>query len=150
MLFMGIFSHFIHELVRTGCLSALAKGTNHVLQDTSRHDALVNDHGWTDLEIDDLRSIIRESTSLSPMVFEASFFQVFDRVLDDTTIAALTDPSTFPQEESEEQCRRRKKALVPYFGRRLICVLINLPGVIYTVEIDPFLERVIHWERVAT
>ncbi len=150
MLFLGIFSHFCHDLPRTDCFNAMGRGTDHVLQDISRHDALVTDHGWTDLETDDLRSIIRASTRLPSIVIEASFFQVFDRVLDDATIAALTDPTTFPQEESEERCRRRKKALAPYFGKRLICVLINLPGVIYTVEIDPFLERVIHWERVAT
>ena len=29
---------------------------------------------------------------------------------------------------------------------RLICVFIRLPGVIYTIEIDPGTEEVIHWE----
>jgi hypothetical protein len=86
------------------------------------------------------------SSQLPATVIAAAFTKVYGRVLDDRTIAVITDPSSSAQEDADQRCQLRKKTLVPYKGRRLICVLISLPGVIYTVEIDPFLHRVIHWE----
>jgi hypothetical protein len=121
-----------------------------MLQDLSRLEEVELDQGSTDLEFDDLRSVLRATTRLPSLVIEANFSNIYDRVLDEATIAALTDPSALPKEISDERCEKRKKALMPYLGKRLIGVLINLPGVLYTVEIDPSLKKVIHWECIAT
>ena len=121
-----------------------------MLQDLSRLDEVELDQGSTDLEFDDLRSVLRATTKLPSLVIEANFSNIYDRVLDETTIAALTDPSALPGGISDERCNKRKKALMPYSGKRLIGVLVNLPGVLYTIEIDPSLQKVIHWECVAT
>jgi len=54
---------------------------------------------------------------------------------------------TVGQETAKGQRRqRRKKALMPYLDQRLVCVCIRLPGVIYTIEIGPETEKVVHWE----
>jgi hypothetical protein len=121
-----------------------------MLQDLSRLDEVELDQANTDLEFDDLRSVLRATTRLPSLVIEANFSNIYDRVLDEATIAALTDPSALPGEISDELCKKRKNALMPYLGKRLIGVLINLPGVLYTVEIDPSLKKVIHWECIAT
>ena len=95
---------------------------------------------------DGLRSIMSASAKLPPTVIAARFSKIYDRILDNQTIAAVTDPSSFAQEDADERCRQRKEALVPYEGKRLVCVVISLPGVFYTVEIDPSLRKVVHWE----
>ena len=97
-------------------------------------------------DADYLRSVMAASSKLPSTVVAAAFTKVYDRVLDDETIAVITDPSSNPKEDADQRCKLRKKTLVPHIGKRLICVLISLPGVIYTVEIDPYLHRVIHWE----
>ena len=33
-----------------------------------------------------------------------------------------------------------------FLDQRLTCVCIRLPGIVYTIEIDPRAEKVIHWE----
>lgn len=120
-----------------------------MLQDLSGLDELEPDQGSTDLELGDLRPVLRATTRLPSLVIEANFSNIFDRVLDEATISALTDPSALPKGISDERCKKRKKALMPYLGKRLIGVLINLPGVLYTIEIDPSSKKVIHWECVA-
>jgi len=91
---------------------------------------------------------MRATAPLPALVINAKFSNIFDRVLDEASIEALTDPSALPEGNSDERCTRRKKALAPYLGKRVICVLINLPGVLYTVEISQSLEKVIHWECI--
>jgi len=102
-----------------------------------------------DYELDSLRSVMRATTGLPSVVIEANFSHVVDRVLDEVSIAALTDPTTHPGRISDERRNKRKKALAPYSGKRLLAVLVNLPGVLYTIEIDPLSEKVVHWECVA-
>ena len=41
---------------------------------------------------------------------------------------------------------RRRQALSPYCDRNLICGRDRLPGVYYTIEVDPETVRVVHWE----
>ncbi len=96
----------------------------------------------------DLRSIVDESIDLPTGVLDADFSHVHERVLDRKTISDLIKPSTSGTEASDwsKRCDRRKEALMPYLGKRLICVCIRLPGVVYTFEIDPEAEEVIHWE----
>ena len=42
--------------------------------------------------------------------------------------------------------RMRKASLLPYLGRRLTRVLIRLPSIQYTIEIDRKKGQVVHWE----
>lgn len=121
-----------------------------MLQELCTLNSAEPDPGSADLELTDLRSVLRATTTLPSLVVEAKFSGVFDRVLDEASIAALTDPSALPGGISDERCGARKKALMPYSGKRLMGVLINLPGVLYTIEIDPSLKKVVHWECVAT
>lgn len=117
-----------------------------MLRETAWYDDTDLDGRLVEPDKDDLRSIMSASAKLPPTVIAARFSKIYDRILDDQTIAAVTDPSSFAQEDADERCRQRKKALVPYEGKRLVCVLISLPGVYYTVEIDRRLRKVVHWE----
>ena len=121
-----------------------------MLQDLSTLDGADSDPSESELASDNLRSALRAATKLPSLVAEAKFSSTFDRVIDEAIVAALTDPAAFPRGISDERCKQRKKALVPYIGKRLIGVMINLPGVQYTIEVDPWLQKVIHWECVPT
>ena len=121
-----------------------------MIQEISQNSALDLAEGCVESDVDDLRLIMAASTKLPPAVIAANFSRVCDRVLDAESIEALADPVSCLQADAVERCRARRKALTAYSGKRLICVLINLPGIVYTVEIDPFLQKVIHWEYVAT
>ena len=45
-----------------------------------------------------------------------------------------------------DSARMRKASLLPYLGRRLTRVLIRLPSIQYTIEIDRKKGQVVHWE----
>jgi hypothetical protein len=96
----------------------------------------------------DLWSIIEESIDLPPAALRTDFSHVNDRTLDQKTCSRLTNPpsSNSDAHDLSERYRHRQEALTPYLGKRLICVCIRLPGVAYTIEIDPEAETVIHWE----
>ena len=96
----------------------------------------------------DLRSIVEKSIDLPAEVLSADFSHVHDRILDQKIISGLTTPSSSETEALEwsERYHRRREALTPYLDKRLICVCIRLPGVLYTIEIDPGADEVIHWE----
>ena len=117
-----------------------------MLRETSRYDGVDLVERSTDTNEEYLRSIMAASGTLPPTVVAAGFSKIYDRILDNQTIASLTNPSSYAQEDADQRCRQRKKALIPYGGKRLICVVVSLPGIIYTVEIDPCLRKVIHWE----
>ena len=117
-----------------------------MLRETSRYDGDDLDRRSEEVDEEYLRSIMAASVKLPPTVIAASFSKIYDRILDDQIIAAVTDPTSYAQEDADERCRQRRKALIPYGGKRLICVTISLPGIFYTVEIDPCLRKVIHWE----
>ena len=120
-----------------------------MLRESSRQNSSKFDPDDFEPDVEALRSILAGSRKLPPAVVESRFARICDRVLDEKITAALTDPDQCPQEDASKRCERRKKALTPYLGKRLVCVLINLPGVMYTIEIEPASEEVIHWEWVA-
>ena len=95
-----------------------------------------------------LRSIVEESIDLPTGVLDAEFSYVHERILDQKTISDLIKPSTSGTDSDDwsKRCHRRKQALMPYLDQRLICVCIRLPGIVYTIEIDPEAEEVVHWE----
>ncbi len=95
-----------------------------------------------------LRSIIKESIDLSVEVLRVEFSHIHDRILDQRIFSELINPANSETETDDwsTRCHNRKQALMPYVDQRLICVCIRLPGVVYTIEIDPDAEKVIHWE----
>ena len=78
----------------------------------------------------------------------SEFTRVDERVFDEALFRILTDrhPSASISATSPRIIERRADALYPYIGRTLVCILISLPGVRYTVEIDPLEKKVVHWE----
>lgn len=100
----------------------------------------------------DLRHIINECLELPSDVSSAEFTRVDERLLDQRLLALLASGSAAESNEADRMVRHqcREEALSPYLDKLLICVFIRLPGVHYTIEIDPELERVVHWEWQAT
>ena len=95
-----------------------------------------------------LRSIIAGFADIPPQVREAPFTRVDERVIDEPLLRFLTEHCA-PGVDDDLQAakiKRRAEALTPYLGRTLVCVLIMLPGVRYTIEVDCCAERVVHWE----
>ena len=68
--------------------------------------------------------------------------------MDAEEIARLTEPHPPQSDNSEylERLRIRREALFANKDSVLICALIRLPGVVYTVEINPRDESIVHWE----
>lgn len=97
---------------------------------------------------DRLRRIILETCEIPESAATAEFARVDERTFDDALFRILTDrhPAASIAAAGQRIIERRSEALHPYIGRSLVCVLISLPGVRYTVEIDPIENRVIHWE----
>ena len=119
---------------------------------------MLNEHGstmrsednsdWHESETLDIRAIIQECVNLPLDVTNAKLTNINERVLDQRLLSFLVSQRA-PQDSDPEwvvRRRNRKEALSPYLGRVLICVFIRLPGVHYTIELDPELQRVAHWE----
>ena len=97
---------------------------------------------------DRLRSIIRTCTDIPPQVREARFTRVDERVIDASLLRILAEHDVPGGNDKAQAARRGRRAatLSPYLGKVLVCVLIMLPGVSYTIEINMEEERVVHWE----
>ena len=95
-----------------------------------------------------LRALIIRCTDIPAEISEAKFARVDERKIDESLLRLLTE--RFESESDDEAMatarKRRFEALSPYLDRNLICVLILLPGVRYTIEIDPVDDRIVHWE----
>ena len=107
---------------------------------------------WQLSEILDLRTIIQDCPGLPDDVTSAKFTSVNHRILDQSLLSFLIKQSVPRGNDQEWSDRRqdRQEALSPYLGRVLIGVFIRLPGIHYTIEVDPELERVVHWEWQTT
>ena len=103
---------------------------------------------WHASETLDIRAIIQECRELPPDVTRAESTRVDERVIDLRLLSFLVGQSAPERRDpgwlDRQSCR--KDALSPYLGRVLICVFIRLPGIHYTIEVDPELQRVGHWE----
>lgn len=95
-----------------------------------------------------LGSLIRGCADLPEPVRLADFTRVDERLLDDSLFQFLCAPNASGAEDPavQKKIQRRIKALTPYRDRTLICVSIRLPGVAYTIEVDPAGECIVHWE----
>lgn len=110
--------------------------------------AIENSDGDSGQQAGWIRSLIMSCSDLPLQVREAEIARVDERLLDDSLFRILSEDKTADADDQAAQVRvqRRMQALSPYLGRKLICVSIRLPGVGYTIEIDPVDERIVHWE----
>ena len=95
-----------------------------------------------------LRTLIKNCKAIPSEISEAKFSRVVERKIDESLLHYLTEnghPDS-GEEELAPETRRRLEALSPYLDRTLICILIRLSGVHYTIEIDPTNDRIVHWE----
>ncbi len=96
----------------------------------------------------DLRTIIQDCPELPCEVKIAEFTYVEERVIDETLLHRLSSYQATDDGPPDWviRLRRRREALSSYLGKDLVCVLIRLPGVQYTIEVDPVSQNVVHWE----
>ncbi len=92
--------------------------------------------------------MIRRCTDIPAKISEAKFARVDERKIDESLLRLLTEhcESENHDEAIATARKRRFEALSPYLDVTLICILIVLPGVRYTIEIDPVDDRIVHWE----
>ena len=76
-------------------------------------------------------------------VGEARFARVDERRIDSSLLQFLNEKN---EETDSATMQRRFEVLSTYLDKSLICVMIRLPGVCYTFEIDPAQDRIVHWE----
>ncbi len=100
------------------------------------------------LEPFDPREVIRSCSELPFEVRTAKFTQLEEHLIDECLLVRLTSQSSLDDDAIDlvERFQSRQDSLVPYLGSTLTCVFIRLPGVHYTIEIDPITMMVVHWE----
>jgi hypothetical protein len=100
----------------------------------------------------DIRAILETCKFLPTVVAQARLTSVVERVVDQELLGSLTSDSACPDNTSDWHGRRKRReaALSRYLGQALICVFIRLPGIHYTIEIDPEVGRIIHceWQEI--
>ena len=101
-----------------------------------------------DDDVFDLRAIIRQFDELPESVRDAEIARIDGRALDKNLFTQLISQPPPPNSEIGWSTRilKREESLLPYLGQVLFCILIRLPGVQYTVEVDPVTKTVVHWE----
>ena len=90
-----------------------------------------------------LRALIRNCPEIPADVGEARFARVDERRIDKSLLQFLKEKN---EETDSVTMQRRFEILSTYLDRSLICVLIRLPGVCYTIEVDPEEDCIVHWE----
>jgi hypothetical protein len=95
-----------------------------------------------------IRQIIGHCRDIPVGIQGASLTCVNERVLDKPVFLSITSqaPSGQPDGDWAARLSHRKENLKKHVGNLLICVFIRLPGVHYTIEIDPSSASVVHWE----
>ena len=96
----------------------------------------------------DCIEVIRAFGELPDDVRNAPVARIDGRLLDRRLLAQLISQPPPPNSEVgwSDRILKREESLMPHLGRVLFCALIRLPGVQYTVEIDPVSKAVVHWE----
>jgi hypothetical protein len=95
-----------------------------------------------------LQNLIIATEELPAQVRRANLTRIDERVIDRSLIDKMSEQAAFEGggDSINKKLERRVAALSPFAGKKLICVSIHLPGVSYTIEVDPERERVVHWE----
>lgn len=106
------------------------------------------DTGYAAAERFDPREVIKSCAELPFEVRKAKFMQVEERLIDECLLVRLTNQLSLESNATDwvDRFQSRQDALSPYLGSILTCVFIRLPGVHYTIEIDPITRAVVHWE----
>lgn len=91
-----------------------------------------------------LRELIADCDRIPDSVKLANFTRVDERRIDGELIDRWTEHCK--QSDDCAGIGARIKAMTPYVGKKLVCVVIALPGGSYTVEVDRVEDRVVHWE----
>ena len=96
----------------------------------------------------DCAAVIAAFEELPEEVRGARIARVEGRLLDRTLFSHLiSQPAPSTKEVGwSSRILRREESLLPHVGKVLFCALIRLPGVQYTVEVDPLAKTVVHWE----
>ncbi len=102
----------------------------------------VLDNDGPEADFLDIESILRGSPLPKPAQ-SASITYVHERVMDSAEISRLCGCGT---DSDAERLAKRREALATHLGKHITCVLIRLPGVSYTIEIDPISQQIVHWE----
>jgi len=95
-----------------------------------------------------LHALVENCPDIPKQAREADVAHVEDRLFDDSLFRKVTEKSgrNTTDGSQADSLQRRIESLTPFIGRRLVCMVIRLPGVRYTIEIDPIGERIVHWE----
>ena len=95
-----------------------------------------------------IRQIIAGCREIPVGIQRAKLTCVNERVLDQTLFRSLASQSRpgSPEGDWTARLNHRKQNLHKHIGSHLTCVFIRLPGVHYTIEIDPNAASVVHWE----
>jgi hypothetical protein len=95
----------------------------------------------------DVRSVLRRS-NLPAAVRAATPDFTQERFIDNAEIRRLTTVPSGSEQDKGMLARlaTRRKVLLRYQGRSLLCAMIRLAGVCYTIEIDPITGSIAHWE----
>lgn len=96
----------------------------------------------------DLSAIIRRHGEIPTAVVAAGISHRLDRMLSPALFDAITTQPKISGTDAAwaKRLHRRKARLKRFVGRRLVCAFIRVPGVHYTIEIDPDSQNVVHWE----
>ena len=96
----------------------------------------------------ELRTVIRRFDELPKAVRRSEFTRVDKRRLNRQMITALLTQPAPPncQCDWELRLQKRENSLVPHQDKVLHCILIQLPGAHYTIEVDLETSAVVHWE----
>ncbi len=99
----------------------------------------------------DIGTILQQSP-LPDAVRSAPITYSSERLIDEALIDSVTacPEDMIDNEQYLQQLSVRRAALSRFKGRRLLCAVVRLPGVLYTLEIDPIDHVVVHWEWQAS
>ena len=99
-------------------------------------------------ESTECRSIIREFPELPEAARAAEFARIEGRQLNRRLLRQLISQVPPPGSAVGWSTRilKREESLLPHLGKQLYCVLIRLPGVQYTLEVDIESRAIVHWE----
>ena len=93
-------------------------------------------------------AVIRDFPELPEAVRTAEIARIEGRLLNRRLLRQLISQTPPPNSETGWSTRilKREESLLPHIGKLLYCVLIRLPGVQYTLEVDIDARAVVHWE----
>ena len=102
-------------------------------------NCIESSHWSNRIEECDLRDILRQFGELPGLVPEMPFTQLSVRLLDSEHFQYLVSQRKTQGNDSdwESRLQKRRANLETFIGQHLLCVFIRLPGVHYTIEVDP-------------